>query len=427
MNKPNDYIFNFLDKISMHDLLRLGNTMMKETSEESIGEHDCFITESFFENYSEENSNSTVGIMFFRGPLDVPEPVYFSGISAPLLIRSLSKEKEIDGILNYFKSQIIKCSDGLGKKLPIYKDLKWPVISQYANFYLITNLKFESSKLKDYAYQGLRNILNENIKLTHANRLNDIGIFCADTVNNLYLNEKNSQIRNEIHALESSYNRLIFEIDTNGKMSINSATLSGYHCLEIGENTPTISKITTPTFSKNDGILGFEELINSSSVKESDLQKFLERHPDIIKMNEYSAIYSQIAMVKDDGEVLKPDFILEPQEGFLASILDIKLPNEKLFIRKKNRERFSAKIYEYAAQLREYGKYFESPSQRKWFKNKYGIDAFRPKLFIIAGKNYSKNDRALMLKLKQSIDPVEIITYDQLLNKYLSQIRVTKA
>ena len=216
--------------------------------------------------------------------------------------------------------------------------------------------------------------------------------------------------------------RFIFELRKKD-VTISPALLGGIHGLaETKQESPMqLAKASFLTQDKDavteQAISELETLLASKVTKEADLQKFFERFPALLCGGRDYCIYPQIVFSRDDGTTLRPDFFLEPIRGMMASatVLDIKLPTERLILNKKNRPRFYSRIYEYAAQLREYARYMESPSHRQWIQKKYGIRALQPHMVLIVGKDYGEADYALVKKVQESVFPVEVRTYGEIL------------
>lgn len=164
-------------------------------------------------------------------------------------------------------------------------------------------------------------------------------------------------------------------------------------------------------------IQGLEDLVNGPSVKEAKIQSFLEQHPNILRAlgYNYTHIYSQVILQRDDGTSLRPDFILEPVGSEWCDILDIKLPDKPIVVGRRDRKTFSAAVQELAAQLREYAAYFEDARLSKRIEELYGIKCYRPRLIGIIGRSPRlANDRQLR-RLETQYSDIQVLTFDQLL------------
>jgi CspA family cold shock protein len=168
----------------------------------------------------------------------------------------------------------------------------------------------------------------------------------------------------------------------------------------------------------------FEELINSGTAKESDLQGFFERNPDFILNDDYKAAKSQVVLERDapDGPLI-PDFLLEPVEQHgLCDVLEIKRPKSKMFTIKKNRFRYSSAVFEACAQLRTYAEYFDNPLNRSRVRERHGLDAFRPRLFLLLGRRGGVSPVARRLADADLTDRVVIRSYDDVLDRVKTRL-----
>ncbi|HEX2093878.1 MAG TPA: Shedu anti-phage system protein SduA domain-containing protein, partial [Longimicrobiaceae bacterium] len=136
----------------------------------------------------------------------------------------------------------------------------------------------------------------------------------------------------------------------------------------------------------------FEHLVNDPRTKEQDVHEFFERHPDFILNDDYKQAHSKVVLERVDGGPLIPDFFLEPfGKNALCDLLELKTPSASAYVLKKNRMRFSAAVFEAAAQLREYSRYFDEGSHRQRLQERYGLEAYKPRMFIILGRTGKVN------------------------------------
>jgi hypothetical protein len=91
--------------------------------------------------------------------------------------------------------------------------------------------------------------------------------------------------------------------------------------------------VSSETTTMKSAVEELEALINSPSSNETDLQDFFERYPEFILDDFYKSAHSKIVLENMENKKLIPDFILEPyDQSRMCDILDIKLPNEKVWI-----------------------------------------------------------------------------------------------
>jgi hypothetical protein len=164
----------------------------------------------------------------------------------------------------------------------------------------------------------------------------------------------------------------------------------------------------------SDQIAELQELINSSSCKESDLQKFFQKHPQFLSRWDLPAILPQVHLPRSDDGDLIPDFLLCSPERHRAALVDLKLPGEKLVRRQKNRLRWSGAIVEAKAQLTEYRRWFDDPSHRQLLLPQAGMQIYRPSLAVIIGRFSEFADPLDRQKLNDDMQDIEIITYDEI-------------
>lgn len=176
--------------------------------------------------------------------------------------------------------------------------------------------------------------------------------------------------------------------------------------------------ITTEIEVLRNAVLEFEDIINDSGVSEQNIHNFFERHPNFILNDEYKKAHSKIVLEREGDGPLVPDFVLEPRhKQQLCDILELKRPGAKFMVMKKNRIRFSADVYEACSQMKEYGDYFDSSSNRKLIERRYGLTAFRPKMILIIGRlgSISPIERR---KADNLVDQnITVRTYDEILEK----------
>lgn len=171
------------------------------------------------------------------------------------------------------------------------------------------------------------------------------------------------------------------------------------------------------TVAYADAVAEFEEIINASNPAEKDIQHFFERHPDFLLRNNHRAAVPHVVLEREPplGPLI-PDFVLEPLEPRgLADVLEIKRPGAKMFVLKNNRIRYSAAVLEACAQLREYSEYFENQRNRELIHNRYGLLAFRPRLFVIIGRRGAVDPITARRVASDIALPVIVESYDDIL------------
>ena len=174
--------------------------------------------------------------------------------------------------------------------------------------------------------------------------------------------------------------------------------------------------VSSETIQLQSAVEELEHLINSPIARERDFQNFFERYPDFILNDEYREAHPQLVLSPQDGEVLKPDFVLEPIDQYsFCDLLELKLPSAQLFVLKRNRPRFSAAVHEAAAQLREYSKFFEQEQNRKRFESAYPrLKLYKPRMFVIIGRR-STASPLLQREIQSELPNLILRSYDEIL------------
>jgi hypothetical protein len=135
--------------------------------------------------------------------------------------------------------------------------------------------------------------------------------------------------------------------------------------------------------------------------------------------DEYKGARSQVVLEQEAPlGPLVPDFLLEPveQDG-LCDVLEIKKPQAKMFAIKQNRLRYSAGVFEACAQLRTYADFFEDPRNRDRVRQRHGLDAFRPRLFLLLGRRGSLSPIERRSADTVLGDRIRLNTYDDILDR----------
>lgn len=162
----------------------------------------------------------------------------------------------------------------------------------------------------------------------------------------------------------------------------------------------------------------FEHLMNDSRASENDFQHFFERHPDFILNDDYREAHPHLILENAEGNCLIPDFILQPvNQSALCDLLELKLPSTEVFVMKKNRPRYSAAVYEAAAQLREYSRYFDEETNRAKFRDNYPLlNVYRPRMFVIIGRQGAENP-TVARAIEAGMPDIYLRTYDDVLKR----------
>lgn len=163
------------------------------------------------------------------------------------------------------------------------------------------------------------------------------------------------------------------------------------------------------------GISEFEELLNSSpSASESAWQDFFVRHPEVLPLGDIKSAHPHLILRDvNRGTELVPDFILQPlHPNRLPHLLELKLPRAAPFVGLgSQRPYLSADFRKAHAQLTDYQEFFNAPTNREWFHDKYGFQMFRPEMILIMGRNV----RLGPIERKKLNSELDLWTFDEVL------------
>ena len=157
----------------------------------------------------------------------------------------------------------------------------------------------------------------------------------------------------------------------------------------------------------------FEEILNSAKTHELDIQRFLERNPEILKSLGYTECRPQVILREPGKSDLRPDFLLHKPGNSGFDILDLKLPSA-IIARQHPYPRMSHDITKAIGQLRAYRNYFLNPSNKDRFIREHGIEYFEPKLIVAIGRRLQYSDLSIREEIQQQSRDVRVMTYDEL-------------
>lgn len=219
---------------------------------------------------------------------------------------------------------------------------------------------------------------------------------------------------------------LTFELAPNGRIKVGYRKSDG--TVVYAENTILASGIFIPIHNEFSEILKeLEEMINNSSIKENDLQRYFERHPELLMGYDYDVAIPQ-AIIYRDGfdteDTWRPDFVLSPieQEDF-CKVLELKLPSAKHFRSDKSgHTRPYRELLDSINQVKDYGRAFNDATVRKRFNDKYLVDMHTPQLHLIYGR---KANITAMFKIQQlqTDHGVKITSWDAALDKMKRELQ----
>jgi CspA family cold shock protein len=165
----------------------------------------------------------------------------------------------------------------------------------------------------------------------------------------------------------------------------------------------------------------FEALLSKQDLREQDIQRFLEAHPEFLLGSEYDVAIPQVVLPLGAGDSLRPDFVLRPLAGVTwdAKIVELKLPGQPL-LRKRpvHREAVFASVHNAVTQLRSYQRYFDEEANRAAFMRRMGFGVNRPKLALVLGRTEDFPPLERLANVVADIAPVDLLSYDDLIIRY---------
>jgi cold shock CspA family protein len=208
-----------------------------------------------------------------------------------------------------------------------------------------------------------------------------------------------------------------------GKLRLVSVSRDGYRFVDSSENLYNILYLySSDTRALEMAVDELEFLMNDPNAKESGFQDFFERNPDFIKNDEYKAAHPHLVLSRDNAEPLIPDFVLQPvDEARVCDLLELKLPAAQIFVLKANRQRFSSAVHDACAQLREYAAYFDEERNRQYVEEKYGLVAYKPRMFVIIGRKGAVSPIQLR-RIESDVPGLNLRTYDDVIARMKAKL-----
>ena len=157
----------------------------------------------------------------------------------------------------------------------------------------------------------------------------------------------------------------------------------------------------------------FEHLINKPDVKEREIQNFFEIYPQFILDELHVEAFPQVVLFQDTAGILKPDFVVRRHESKYVDIVELKLPKALIVHGTPTRPSLSREVSKALAQLKEYREWFRDASNRRQFRQRYGLEGFEPRLTLVIGRRTSLLDEEVRRRAFPT-DGLDIITYDDL-------------
>jgi acyl carrier protein len=196
---------------------------------------------------------------------------------------------------------------------------------------------------------------------------------------------------------------IAFRIREDGKIEVGLQKTDGSWLYADGTSLLPCGVYLT-VFSKwTDVLKELEEMINSPSLVERDLQKFFEKYPELLKGDDYDLLIPQACIITEEERDWHADFVLHPfdQTNF-CKVLELKIPQiSTVRPPKHGHAQFYKELNSAINQLRDYGEAFHSTVTRERFKQIYKINVYKPDLELIAGRKWDMAYMKTMLETQR--------------------------
>jgi acyl carrier protein len=225
--------------------------------------------------------------------------------------------------------------------------------------------------------------------------------------------------KDELKDIDLTATVIAFRVREDGKIEVGLKGTDGSWVFADGtKKLPTGIYLTV--FNRwGDALKELEEIVNDDRAKESDLQRFFESYPELLKGDEYDKIVPQAVIIPDDRKVnWRADFVLHPYDQVnFCKIVELKLPSELLVkADRSGHSNFYYNMHKAVQQLRDYRASFGSMGTRENFHNAYGINVFKPDLELVIGRKWDVDHIGVMLE-RQRRDSLGIVDWDTMVEK----------
>jgi hypothetical protein len=163
------------------------------------------------------------------------------------------------------------------------------------------------------------------------------------------------------------------------------------------------------------GVLSdFEALINSTSTRESDLQAFLEEHPELLLGldNRYMDVRPHPCLVSNQDGALIPDFMLRVEDSDIWDIVELKLPTDSIASAQPGIP--SRRAARCIGQCLKYRHFFDYSANCARFAGRYGAHGFDPALVLVMGRGRQVHE---WRNTKAIYPTVRVVPFDYLLDR----------
>jgi hypothetical protein len=272
---------------------------------------------------------------------------------------------------------------------------EWSEISSY--YFLVTNICDPALLSEDCErYTGLAHRLFEQIVGLERQSHPAFGVGNPEIFAEKAPKEVEQFVLDLINSPSSYY-----LIAREGRISVVPVTEHGQYATGFlrgndGGMTPDWAVVTSTLMNPQSITLRvlsqFEDLLNSRSVKERDIQEFLRAHPEILfSLDErYCEIRPHVCLYDPLGNRLIPDFMVRLENSRSWHLVELKLPHEGITVCSGDMEQLSAQAARGVAELLRYRDVFSTRNSRDRAATRLGIAPYEPCLVMIIGRGHPK-------------------------------------
>jgi hypothetical protein len=184
-------------------------------------------------------------------------------------------------------------------------------------------------------------------------------------------------------------------------------------CIGSGITTVAASAIAPSRLITSNLISDFEHLLNTRSIKEREIQEFIEVHPHLLSTldERYCEIRPHVCLYDATGERLVPDFMARIQDSNLWDVIELKLPKDVLTVSHHAIQKAAAATARGISELLRHRDYFSVRDNRRRVLNRLGTAPYEPGLVLIIGRGYSAS-RFEWNSIRSGFPRVSIVSYD---------------
>lgn len=169
-----------------------------------------------------------------------------------------------------------------------------------------------------------------------------------------------------------------------------------------------IDKSRENVIAKKNALEEMEEMISINTTTETEMRRFFKRHPWIISFE-----YQELREQKRAGEDNILDYRLRRVDGNF-DIVEIKGPNDSLFVKQKERLSMTKKLSNSVLQIMRYVDYYDK--HHDYVLAKEGQKTYKPTGILIMGR-LKEEEREPLDMVNSFLVRIGITTYDDILQK----------